>query len=202
MRRLVTLSLSFFVILVLLAGCSSTKQATKSTSPNTDTGVKATSTGSGTYTASFGDIQITLTLPATEDATVQAIKAFSSKAEALKPSNQTPITLASFTVKNGSSNSTRCEMYTFSLTFNTGNQVDGKQASEVVGNIQNAIPSSDESGLYNEGVDLYNKLIEPTDIMPGTSRTLYCVFQVADLAGLKKVFASYYSAGTKEMKKQ
>ena len=202
MRRLVTLSLSFFVILLLLAGCGSTKQATTSTSPKTDSSGTTSSTGPGTYTASFGDVQITLTLPTTEDATVQAIKAFSSKVEALKPSNQTPITFASFTVKNGSSSPTLCKNYTFSLTFNAGNQVDGKQASEYVGNIQNAIPSSDESGLYNEGVDLYNKLIEPTDIMPGASRTSYCVFQVGNLAGLKKVFASYYSGGTKEMKKQ
>lgn len=202
MRRLVTLSLSFFVILLLLAGCGSTKQATTSTSPKTDTSGKSTSTGPGTYTASFGDIQITLTLPATEDATVQAIKAFSSKVEALKPSNQTPITLASFTVKNGSSSPTLCKNYTFSLTFNTGNQVDGKRAAEYVGSIQDSIPSSDESGLNNEGADLYNQLLETTDIMPGASRSSYCVFQVGDLAGLKKVFASYYSGGTKEMKKQ
>lgn len=218
MRKLVALSLSFFVLLLLLAGCGSTKQTTtktdtsgksSSTGPGTytqgttktDTSGTSSSTGPGTYTASFGDVQITLTLPATADATVQAIKAFTSKVEALKPSNRSLVTLAEFTVKNGSSSTTRGEMYTFSLTFNAGSQVDGQQASEYVGNFQNAIPDSDESGLYNVGVNLYNQLIEPTDIMPGASRTSYCVFQVGNLAGLKKVFASYYSGGTKEMKK-
>jgi hypothetical protein len=198
MRKAVGLISLVLVLLSLLSGCGGTKQAT--TKPATSE--KSSSTGPGTYTASFGEVQITLTLPATDDAIVQAIKAFTSKVEALKPSSQTPVALASFTVKNGSSSPTRCEMYTFSLTFNSGSQVDGKQASEYVGNIQDAIPDSDDSGLYNEGVNLYNQLIEPTDIMPGTSRTSYCVFQIGDLAGLKKVFASQYSGGTKEMKKQ
>lgn len=198
MRKLMAMSLSFFVLLLLLAGCGSNTQGTT----KTDTSGESSSTGPGTYTTSFGNVQITFKIPAIADATVQAIKSFTSKVEALKPSNRSLVTLAEFTVKNGSSSTTRCEMYTFSLTFNTGSQVDGQQASEYVGSSQDAIPESDESGLYNVGVNLYNQLIEETDIMPGASRTSYCVFQVGDLAGLKKVFASYSSGGAQEMKKQ
>lgn len=195
MRKVVGLISLVLVLLSILSGCGGTKQATTKPAKS----VKSPSIGPGTYTASFGGVDISLTLPAGDDPLVQAIRGFAAK---VQPSGQTPVTLGSFTVKNGSSSPTRCELFTFSLTFADGKQVDGIQASEYVGTLQEAIPDADESGLYNEGVNLYNQLIEPTDIMPGASRTLYCVFKTGDLVGLKKVFASQYSNGTKEMKKQ
>jgi hypothetical protein len=153
------------------------------------------------YTAAFGEVQVSLTLPAPDDATVRAIKALTSKVEDLKPSKQFPMTVAAFKVTNGSSGPTRCINYSFSLTFNSGNQVDSRQGYEYLGDLQEVIPISEETALYSEDVDLYNQLLEPTDIVPGASRTSHCVFKVDELAGLTKVSVSHYGQ-TQEMKEQ
>lgn len=198
MRKSIGLVLILAVALIFVVGCGGTKQV--ATKPATSEKPSAT-TGPGTFKTPFGDIEVSLSVPAGDDSTVQAIRGFSSKVAGSQPSSQSPVTLGSFTVKNGSSSPTRCELFTFSLTLADGKQVDGQRAAEYVGTLQDTIPSTDESGLYNEGVNLYNQLIEPTDVMPGASRTSYCVFQVGNLTGLKKVFVSQFGGKTEEMKK-
>jgi hypothetical protein len=197
MRKSIYLVLIVPVLIVLLVGCGGTK---KETGKPATTQKPSTTTGPGTYNASFGGVEVSLSIPAGEDSTAQSITGFSTKLGGSQPAS--PVTIGSFTVKNGSSTSTRCELFTFSLTFADGKQVDGQRAAEYVSALQDKIPATDESGLYNEGVNLYNQLIEPTDIVPGASRNSYCVFKVGDLAGLSKVFVSQYSGGTKEMKQQ
>jgi len=166
---------------------------------------KKAATTSGVYRASFDRVDISLNLPAAStDPTVEATKAHVSKADSISNTTTGPYIIASFNVKNGSSQPTLCKMFSFSLTFENVNQVDGKQAFILVGDVDQKIPPGDESGLNNEGVDLYNNLIEPTDLMPGANRTVYCVFHIGDLTGLKKVFVSNAAVmgSSKEMKKE
>jgi hypothetical protein len=79
--------------------------------------------------------------------------------------------------------------------------VDSRQGYEYLGDLQNAIPIREEPALYNEDIQLYNQLLEPTDIVPGASRTTHCVFKVDELAGLTKVSVSHYGQ-TQEMIEQ
>lgn len=199
MRKLICLALAVFMLIVPLAGCGGTNKET--TKPVKTTKNSSSPTGPGTYLASFNGVEISLLIPAVEDSTTQAVRDFAAKVEGAQPAS--PITFGSFTVKNNSSKPTTCDFYSFSLTFNDGKQVDSQRiAVEYVGNLHNKIPPEDESGLYNEGVNLYNQLLEHTEIMPGTSRASYCVFPIENLTGLKKVFVSSFFGDTKEMKKQ
>jgi hypothetical protein len=188
------------VVLVILAGgCGSkTSSGTSSTSPAT-----SSSGGPGNYLTSFADVDLSLQLPVAADATTAEIESYIAEASAKAGIPVEPHTVALLSLDNRSKTATRSKMFSISLVNTDKSQLSSEEAWAYIGTLQQKVPSSDESGFYNQGVDLYNKLIAQDDVMPGAKASSYIVFKTADVSRVKAVFvSSFESPGTKEMKKQ
>ena len=187
------------VLVVVVGGCGSkTTSGTTPTSPTT-----SSAAGPGNYVTSFDGVDMALQLPATADTTTAEIESYIAEVSAKAGVQVEPHTVALFSLDNHSKTATRSKMYSISLVNNDKSQVSSEEAWAYIGSLQDKIPSSDESGLYNKGVDLYNKLIAQDDVMPGAKASSYLIVKTGDVSKVKSVFVSSFgSPGTKEMKKQ
>lgn len=195
----VAISCLLVVLIVVVGGCGS-----KSSSGTTPTSTATSSSGGpGNYLTSFDDVDMSLQLPAAADATTAEIESYIAEVSAKAGVPVEPHTVALFSLDNRSKTATRSKMFSISLVNTDRSQLSSEEAWAYIGSLQDKIPSSDESGLYNQGVDLYNKLIAQDDVMPGAKASSYIVFKTGDVSKVKAVFVSSFgSPGTKEMKKQ
>jgi hypothetical protein len=201
-KTLVTVLAAAAVTACLLSGCGSGEKTGSNSSQ-----AKKVPTETDVYEASLDGFDVSLNLPAPSDATIKAINSYVLKMARVSGKSAEPYTIASYSVKNGSSESTIMD-FGFNLTLRDGKKVDGQSAMFFIGDQQDKLPEdkleeSARSGFYDEGVGLYNKLtdLEATEIGPGAVGTAYYVFNTDDLRDIDTVSVTR-SGVSREMTKQ
>lgn len=171
----------------LVAGCSVGASAVK---PNPELD------GSGSYRADFGDIQVTLDLPARVNRDVQWISYYINQAinNTVSPF-QPAYTIASFTVRNASSAVIDCSAFSFVLHFKYRQTTSNETIAEFVKKFGVTEPLK---------ADPWLKISNGTErVSPHTAGISYRIFNLDELLKIQSVTVTYKGkgGGTKEMKK-
>jgi len=149
------------VVAIVLAGCGGAKVGAKSQ----------------VYTASFGKIKVTLTIPAETNSTSSVIERV-DRYNALSTIMAVKV-LALYEVDNGSSRPTLCDNYSFGLTYEDGSTTDSIDAKQALGNKLNYLKyGNDPQGkaLVSPGESVLNRLQNTNEVKPGYTGTAYCFF--------------------------
>ena len=142
--------------------------------------------GSGTYTASFGSIKVTLQLPAKTDTNTQAIEEVAYPPKLLIYDR---VTIASINVNNGSKKPVDCSQFTIKVT-----NVDKTVTSgEIVSNdVLPLVKTPNDPDFMKQGADLCQKLQEHETANPGSTGTAYYLFDLGPQpTPVKKVTVTY-----------
>lgn len=171
----------------LVAGCSVGATAVK---PNPEID------GSGSYHANFGDIEVTLDLPARANRDVQWISSYIGQTIGNILGSILPAyTIASFTVRNASSAVVDCSDFSFVMHFSYGQ----KCLSETIA------PFLKKFGVTEPlKADPWLKISNGNErVSSHTSGISYRVFNLIELLKIQSVTVTYRGkgGGTKEMKK-
>lgn len=144
------------------------------------------------YTASFGKIKVTLTVPAETNSTTSAIRDidnyFESKIDNI---GMSPTVLASYKVGNGSSRPTLCDDYSFRLTYADGSTTDSTDARQALGNKLNYLKNGNDpqgKALVNPGESVLKRLQNSNKVKPGNTGTAYCFFEPSTHDSVAKGF--------------
>lgn len=130
------------------------------------------------YTASFGKIKVTLTVPAEKNSTTSVIEKVDwynalSTIMAVK-------VLASYKVDNGSSRPTLCDDYSFRLTYEDGSTTDSIDAKQALGIKLNFLKNGNDplgEALVNPGESVLKRLRNSNEVKAGSTGTAYCFFE-------------------------
>ena len=141
------------------------------------------------YTASFGKIKVTLTIPAERNSTTSVIRNVDSFNDlsmimAVK-------VLASYKVGNGSSRPTLCDDYSFRLTYADGSTTDSTDARQALGNKLNYLKNGNDpqgKALVNPGESVLKRLQNSNKVKPGNTGTAYCFFEPSTHDSVAKGF--------------
>jgi hypothetical protein len=181
--------LLFCVILAvsLVAGCSAGLTAVK---PNPEID------GSGSYRASFGDVEVTLDLPARATRDVLWIGDYIGQTVGnIAGSIQPAYTIASFTVRNASSAAIDCSGFSFVLHFKYRQWTSSETVAQFVKKFGVNQPLEANPWL---------KISNGTEqVSPHTSGISYRIFNLIELLKIQSVTVTYRGrgGGTKEMNK-
>jgi hypothetical protein len=180
--------LLFCVILTLLlvAGCSTGATAVK---PNSEID------GFGTYRVSFGDVMVTLDLPARANRDVRWISYYIMQPIANAGSITPAYTIASFTVRNASSAAIDCSGFRFVFHFKHRQTTSSETIAQFVKKLGGAEPLvADPWLMISKGTER---------VSPHTSGISYRIFNLIELLKIQSVTVTYRGrgGGTKEMNK-
>ncbi len=186
MRVRATVLLSCLILAVsLIAGCSVGATSVK---PNPELD------GSGSYRASFGDVEVTLDLPARANRDVQWIGSYISQTIGMG-SIQPAYTIASFTVRNTSSAVVDCPAFSFVLHFKYGQKTSSETIAQFVKKfgVTEALKADPWLQISNGN----------ERVSPHTEGISYRIFNLDELLKIQSVTVTYKGkgGGTKEMKK-
>lgn len=177
------------LLVLLITGCS-TRSITTKTNPQID--------GSGSYRASFGEVDVTLDVPARAYSDVRWILDWFSLPPHTGPL-EPAYTLVSFIVKNGSPGTVNCSSFNFVQHF----RYNQKTSSETIAQFVKAFPNM----FQNTDV----LVADPWQVIANGSEKVsshesgisYRVFGGVELYKIKSITVIYSgpSGGSKEMKK-
>ena len=187
--KLLSLSCVWLLLVLLLAGCSTGSIVTKM-NPQID--------GSGSYRASFGEIEVTLELPARAYSQVPWIFYYLSPAPTTSPA-ELAYTLASFIIKNGSPGTVNCSSFNFVLHLGDNRKTSSVTIAQFVKAFPNIFPNAQVMV-----VDPWQTTANGTEkVSSHESGLSYRVFGSAELNKIKSITVTYPgpSGGSKEMKK-
>lgn len=184
--KLFSLSLVVLLLCLLVTGCSTGSTATK-TNPQID--------GSGSYRASFGEVEVTMDLPARAYSDVRWILDYISSAVVNLGALQPAYTLFSFTVRNASPRTVDCSSFNFvqHLGYNQ------KTSSETIAQFVKAFPNTNVLVA-----DPWQMIANGSEkVSSHESGISYRVFGGVELYKIKSITVTYSgpSGGSKEMKK-
>jgi hypothetical protein len=169
----VVLLVSLVVCLIVttaIAGCGGAKAGVKSQ----------------VYTASFGKIKVTLTVPAETNSTTSVIKKVDRYYASLIDMIMVPRTLASYKVDNGSSRPTLCDDYSFGLTIGDGPLTHSINAKEALRNELKVPSNQQDRAMLSQGTSVLKRLQNTNEVKPGHSETAYYYFTMPPgLSGTK-----------------
>jgi hypothetical protein len=176
------------IVTIAVTGCGGAKTGAKSE----------------VYTASFGKMKVTLTVPAETNSTTSVIEkvnrnfAPGPSAAGLHP------TLASYKVDNGSSRPTLCDDYSFGLTFGDGPTTATFNVKEVLENQLKIQSNPPDKALLSQGTSVLKRLQNTNEVKQGHSGTAYYYFvMLPGLSGAKHfTMTSKETHETKVMTKQ
>lgn len=162
---------------------------------STGCGGSKTGAKSKVYSASFGKIKLTLTIPAETDSITKVLYKFNNYTVG-PPIRELQFirTLASYKVDNGSSRPTLCSDYSFSLTSSEYYPTSYINVKESLGRTLNELSKLKDQpveALMSQGKFLWNppdkallsqwtfvlkRLQKTNEVKPGSSETAYCYF--------------------------
>ena len=176
---------------LVVTGCGgSSVESTNSdvSAGSTDSNGSGAAAGStsGLFEVSTGDITLEVAIPAPEeDATIEKIRSY-AKLVGFKE----PLRFAIQTVVNsGNESVTPCQLR---IVTADGQTITFDPAFFVVGDMQDLV-SIDETGVYNQGVDLYNSLLGMNaEVLPGAT-TRAVLVTTAEFGSIQNVFSGTFS---------
>lgn len=195
----ITASCLLVILVVVAGGCGS-----KTTSGTTSTSPAPSSSGRpGNYVTSFNGVDMVLHLSATTDATTAEIESYIAEVSAKVGVPVEPHTVAFLSLDDRGKTATHARMFSISLVNTDRSQVSSEGTSSYIDSLYEKLDVNNDTGLYNQGIDLSNKLSAQDDVLPGTKTSTYLIFKTADVSKVKSVFVSSRELpGTEEMKKQ
>jgi hypothetical protein len=182
MKRLSLIS-GFFVLGTLtIVGCSSSAEENGG-------GSAESSSSAGVYVGEANGGQIQLTLPAAVDDTV--VLGISAYAEAVGFTE--PLTFLTQSLTNtGDSAMAMCNPR---IVTSSGETVEPVKAMEFISSLMDLIDINDGTGRYNQGVELYNSVLNSDTALPGATTTGVYV-STSDLETRERVFGGSFTMET------
>ena len=187
--KLFSLSCVVLLLVLLITGCSTGSTATK-TNPQID--------GSGSYRASFGEVEVTLDVPARAYSEVRWILYYLSPAPSTSPA-ELAYTLASFIVKNGSPGTVNCSSLNFVLHLRDNRKMPSVTIAQFVKPFPNIFPNA-----HALVADPWQTIANGSEkVSSHESGIGYRVFGGDELSKIKSITVTYQgpSGGSKEMQK-
>jgi hypothetical protein len=178
------------LLVLLITGCSTRSIATK-TNPQID--------GSGSYRASFGEVEVTLDVPARAYYDVRWILYYLSPAPNTGPVE--PVyTLVSFIVKNGSPRTVDCASFNFVLHLKDNQKTSSETIAQFVNTFPNTFPNTHDALVADPWQTIANGSEKVSSRESGIS---YRIFAAMELHKIKSITVTYKgpNGGSKEMKK-
>jgi len=125
------------------------------------------------YTASFGKIKVTLTVPAETNPTTSVIEKVDRYFTSALDAAISPHVLASHTVQNGSSRATHCDNYAFNLTLKDGQRAQFENVTKELENALQGLENQPDSVLFGQGKSVVSRLLDANKVKQGHSGTAY-----------------------------
>jgi len=128
------------------------------------------------YTASFGKIKVTLTVPAETNPTSSVIEKADRYFTSALDAAISPHVLASYTVQNGSSRATHCDNYAFNLTLKDGQRAQFENVTKELENALQGLENQPDRVLLGQGKSVLSSLLVANKVKQGHSGTAYGYF--------------------------
>lgn len=194
MKRFTATSLIIGTIIVALTGCGSSEDATSETAApavveGEVAGEDETPAGnSGSYSTKVNDGVLDIALPApAADPTVAGITQYAAAVGFTGPMSFLNQTLTN----QGDSAMAMCAP---NVVTSSGETIAFTSAMQFIGDLQDLVPQG-ETALYNQGVELYNSILNSDTALPG-AKTTGTYITTSDVSAFERMFSGAFTMET------